>query len=308
MTIKPIRVEELSTEHSPLQSLFWARSKAFLGWKPYAFEINEEQQLLLLVRRLAPGFFFAYVPFGPSKSLNLEALSKELKGHIPEPIFAIRYDLPFGSTKGGLKPLSYSIQPQRTVQINVQEPLAYRTRARRALKKCANRYTLAFYDGHGHLFNQWYETYTTTAIRDSFAPRSKAYFLHLLSITEDRFVKPTLLLALEDTTVVGGVILLEGVNETIYLAGSSTKEYVGYFLQDAAIQRTKERGGKIYDLFGISNESEYLASLDLFKQSFGGDVVTRPPSLDYPIYRFRYRIFTRLEKIRYRRSRSLQHE
>ncbi|HPK64332.1 MAG TPA: peptidoglycan bridge formation glycyltransferase FemA/FemB family protein [Sphaerochaeta sp.] len=309
MKIKPIRAEELTGEDSPLQSLFWARAKSILGWKPYAFEINEEQRLLLLVRRIAPLFFFAYVPFGPSGPVDLSMLSEGLKQAIDEPVFAIRYDLPFTDTAfetGGLLSLSYSIQPERTVRIDLQKPLVYRKRALRALKKCENRYTVRPYRGEPILFEQWYETYRQTALRDRFHPRSKEYFFHLLSIDEDKMVKPILLLAFEQEKVVGGVLLIEGKKETIYLAGSSTRPNVGYLLQDGAIRRTKERGGELYDLFGISNQSGYLASLDLFKTAFGGEIVKREPSLDYPTRALRYRLFTVLERHRYRFSRSLQ--
>ncbi len=309
MKIKPIRVEDLSGDGSPLQSLFWAQVKSILGWKSYAFEIEEEQRLLILVRRIAPLFFFAYVPFGPSKPNDLALLSEQLKQRIEEPIFAIRYDLPFTDISfptAGLLPLSYSIQPERTVRIDLQKPLAYRKRAQRALQKCETGYTLQLYNDEPGLFDRWYETYTQTALRDRFHPRSKEYFFHLLSIDDDKKVKPTLLLAFEQSTVVGGVLLIEGVKETIYLAGSSIRPNVGYLLQDGAIRRTKERGGIIYDLFGISNQSEYLASLDLFKTAFGGETVIRKPSLDYPIKILRYRVFTCLERFRYRRSRSLR--
>jgi lipid II:glycine glycyltransferase (peptidoglycan interpeptide bridge formation enzyme) len=309
MKIKPIRAEELSGDGSPLQSLFWAQAKSILGWKPYAFEIGEEQQLLLLVRRIAPLFFFAYVPFGPSEPSDLALLSKQLKQEIKEPVFAIRYDLPFtdnASSTAGLLPLSYSIQPERTVRIDLQKPLAYRKRAQRALRKCETGYTLRLCNGEPALFDRWYETYTQTALRDRFHPRSKEYFFHLLSIDDDKKVKPILLLAFEQTAVVGGVLLIEGVKETIYLAGSSIRPNVGYLLQDGAIRRAKERGGEIYDLFGISNQSGYLASLDLFKTAFGGEIVTRTPSLDFPIKTLQYRIFTFLERFRYRHSRSLQ--
>ena len=308
MKITPIPLTALKSEGSPLQSLYWAQSKAFLGWKAYAFEIDEEQHLLLLVRRIAPLFTFAYVPFGPPKPVNLKILSNELQKFIAEPIFAIRYDLPFdveGHTVEGLRRLSYSIQPQRSVRIDLEEPLAYRKRARRALSRGSNRYTVTRYTGESHLFDQWYETYCQTALRDHFHPRSKAYFAHLLSITDDPTTKPILLLAFEGEAVVGGILIIHNAQEMIYLAGSSIRSDVGYVLQDAALHLGKVEGVKTYDLFGISNDSAYLASLDLFKQSFGGRVVTRVPSLDYPIRPVRYFLFLVVEHFRYRHSRSL---
>ncbi|NLZ77757.1 MAG: hypothetical protein GX911_07305, partial [Spirochaetales bacterium] len=244
MEIRSIGVEGLTGEDSPLQSLFWARAKSFLGWKPYAFEVDGER-LLLLVRRIAPLFFFAYVPFGPSGPVDLVMVSEGLKRAIDEPVFAIRYDLPFTDAAfetEGLLPLSYSIQPERTVRIDLQKPLAYRKRARRALTKCENRYTVRPYRGEPILFEQWYETYRQTALRDRFHPRSKEYFFHLLSIDEDKMVKPVLLLAFEQEAVVGGVLLIEGRKETVYLAGSSTRPEVGYLLQDGTIRRSRERG------------------------------------------------------------------
>ena len=159
------------------------------------------------------------------------------------------------------------------------------------------------YRGEPILFEQWYETYRQTALRTGSTAEQRILF-HLLSVDEDKMVKPILLLAFEQEKVVGGAAHRREERNDLP-AGSSIRPD-GYLLQDGAIRRTKERGGEVYDLFGISNRSGYLASLDLFKTAFGGEIVKREPSLDYPTRALRYRLFTALERHRYRFSRSLQ--
>ena len=91
------KAEELTGEDSPLQSLFGLGQSRFSGGNPTLLK-SMRSSGCCPVRRIAPLFFFAYVPFGPSKPVDLSMLSEGLKQAIDEPVFAIRYDLPFTDT------------------------------------------------------------------------------------------------------------------------------------------------------------------------------------------------------------------
>ncbi|MFP4638007.1 MAG: lipid II:glycine glycyltransferase FemX [Spirochaetaceae bacterium] len=64
-----------------MQSAFWGRFKQRFGWQPRYFEVGR-YPLLVLSRRLAPGYEFAYVPHGP----ELGALTAAARTKPPETV------------------------------------------------------------------------------------------------------------------------------------------------------------------------------------------------------------------------------
>lgn len=65
-TVRPIPLEELPPASTFMQTHWWGRFKAAAGWTPHAFLHESGEGLLVLVRQVAPGILFAYVPHGPS--------------------------------------------------------------------------------------------------------------------------------------------------------------------------------------------------------------------------------------------------
>ena len=89
-----------------LQTGFWGEFKAAAGWKPSHFHLAAgglpESTLLVLERRLAPGFSFAYVPHGPSvdpgegaRGALLSALARELRPRLGKDCAFVRFDPPW---------------------------------------------------------------------------------------------------------------------------------------------------------------------------------------------------------------------
>lgn len=60
-------------------------------------------------------------------------------------------------------------------------------------------------------------------------------------------------------------------------------------------------GVKSYDLFGVGvdEKSDNLKSLTQFKSSFGGNVLTRIPTLDYPNNKLIYSLYKMVESLRF---------
>ncbi len=96
-----------------LQSAMWGEFKSRFGWTSREFLIEwsgyAATTLLLLFRRLAPGFSFAYVPWGPplpdnfpasEKTAVLSELAVKLKPLLSRNTTFIRFDPPWAVNEG----------------------------------------------------------------------------------------------------------------------------------------------------------------------------------------------------------------
>ncbi|MGE4453910.1 MAG: lipid II:glycine glycyltransferase FemX [Sphaerochaeta sp.] len=337
MQIQQITPKELSLDGSVFQTQFWAEVKQRSQWKPYAFFIQKDGvrfSLLVLVKRFAPLFSLAYIPFGPpiaklqlsQISVFLEDLAKQLQNFLPKGVFALRYDLPFEEVNDQnvmtfeskhLRTLEQSVQPEGTVRINLQwgyhaVSLGYRERAKRALRKAVQAFQVKVYEeGDEPSFSAWYEVYLETARRDEFSPRSKQYLRSFLQTDElvTNELSCKLLLATEGKRIVGGIMVLFSPYEAIYLYGASLRFdglSCSYLLQDYAIKMACERSCSFYDLYGIpgpKGRATHLAGLEIFKRSFGGQSYYRSPSTDYLYHRLSWYAYTMFETMRFRSSR-----
>lgn len=336
MKLVPMDYKKMPSMSSPLQSSYWAAVKHGSGWKPYAFTIEMEgwtSFVLVLVKRLFLFSSIAYIPFGPdvfhnplhSVSEFLVSFSKELKRALPRSVFAIRYDLPWDEvndpnvmhlTSGRFHTAKESVQPDGTVRIALQwgfhaVTLGYRDRAKRALRKSISLYDVALWEGDTPSFKRWYDTYLETARRDGFTPRSEKYLRALLSLDGKVHgdVACKLILAREGKTIIGGLMLLMNSVDAIYLYGSTLRQdgiSCSYVLQDFALRMACKNGCQFYDMHGIpgpKGRGEHLASLELFKLSFGGQSYYRTPTTDYVLHYFRWKTYTVMERFRYRMKR-----
>lgn len=314
MVVEPIRTEELSSVRC-LQSPYWAALKSAHGWQARAFRLPHDT-LLVLTRTFLHHFTLAYVPFGPSGNVSLRELGAALRSSLPRTTFLIRYDLPYGSAcdASGTVPAFASIQPDATVLLDLsggyeEVRKGYRQRARRQLKKSLPLLSIRLWDGSPSVFDRWYSLYEETGRRDGFSIRGRDYLGDVLGI-DTPLVHTKLFLAWMGDELVGGTILLYGPEEAIYLFGASArlKECTAsHALQDAMVRYACGLGIPRYDFYGCSasdGRGAHLASLDLFKTSFGGRRVDRRPTLDLPLMPWAYRAYALLERRRYTASRA----
>ncbi|MGE4584061.1 MAG: lipid II:glycine glycyltransferase FemX [Sphaerochaeta sp.] len=339
MVVRLIDYKQFPCTTSVLQSSFWAAVKHGTGWMPYAFSVEDESysfSLLVLVKQVLPLMSLAYVPFAPPLDVLdrvvvhelLRSLSKQLKKLLPHGVFALRFDLPFdGPNEENVLVVSgprlhacrESVQPEGTVRIDLRAGYAavteaYRERAKRALRKAGQAFEVGLYGGDDPAFKRWYDVYLETAKRDGFSPRSAKYLKALLNLDGKVHadVACKLLLATQKRKIVGGIIVVFGPSEALYLYGASLRFdglSCAHLLQDYAIRMACERSCAFYDLYGISGPSgrgAHLAGLEIFKLSFGGQCYYRTPSTDYVYALLPWRFYTLLEHMRYRMNRQLK--
>ncbi len=321
ISVKEIELTELVCIN-PIVSDFWAEVKKVNNWKSAAFLVKIDRknyELLILTKKLFLNYYLAYIPFSPiplntDLPIKLDDLSTVIniinKNLIYKYIF-FRFDFPFDYEKYNNKNKKFilsnqSIQPEATVRIDLERSLDsiksdYRKRAIRNIKANDGVIEVRDLELTKENLNLWYDLYKETAIRDGFVTRSKAYIDAVIFTNSE--VGRKLICAYKDGELVGGIIVIYSKVLALYLFGASKKidKYSpSYSIQNYAIETLHNLGVKIYDLYGIGYEdkSEHLKTLTLFKTSFGGKILTRVPTIDYPIRKFLFKLFKFVEKIR----------
>jgi lipid II:glycine glycyltransferase (peptidoglycan interpeptide bridge formation enzyme) len=153
----------------------------------------------------------------------------------------------------------------------------------------------------------FYSLLKETAQRDGIAVHNIDYYRTLFEICDSK--KNGLKLRLytashENDTLAAIVVLFRGKHAT-YLYGASSNNKRGlmapYALQWKAMQDAKEIGCLYYDLFGIppdDNPSHPMSGLYRFKTGFGGQIIHRAGSWDYPYRPLFYYLFKFAEGLR----------
>jgi len=142
-----------------------------------------------------------------------------------------------------------------------------------------------------------YKMYAETAVRDGFIIRPKEYYLDLWKLMMEGEKAVPFLATVEDDPV-AGLILFHFAEKSYYFYGMSTEKHrekmPNYLLQWEAIKKSKAFGCKIYDLWGapdVFDESDSIWGVYRFKEGLGAKVIQTIGAYDYPVSRFRYKIF-----------------
>jgi len=156
----------------------------------------------------------------------------------------------------------------------------------------------------------FYRLLKETALRDGIAVHNIEYYRGLFeeSQKESPSIVPTqlrLYTARHENDDLAAIVALFRGKQATYLYGASSnikRELMPtYALQWKAIQDAKEFGAEVYDLFGIppdENPNHPMAGLYRFKTGFGGRIVHRPGSWDYPCKPLLYALFRTAENLR----------
>jgi len=313
-----------------LQSDFWGSFKAKFGWEAFAFQAvwktessaQEEKPLLVLRRRFAPIFALAYIPWGPELPVSvpfqpaLEELAKCLKETLPKDTVFIRFDPPKlvepdeNNNKVSM-PSSFvkaeaDIQPPDTVILDLLQPMEsiieqmkpkwrynYRLSIKKGVKvRQAEKSEIAVF----------YNLLKETSKRDRIAIHGFEYYKALF---ENKVPEIRLYLAEHEGDILAGIVTLFRGQQAVYLYGASSDKkrnfMPAYALQLKAIEDAKNFGCKNYDFFGIppSNEKSHsMSGLYQFKTGFGGRIIHRIGSWDYPCSRLLYLFFRITENFR----------
>ena len=153
----------------------------------------------------------------------------------------------------------------------------------------------------------FYELLKETAARDGISIHNFNYYASLFESGWYSGEKPNirLYLAEHDGDLLAGIITLFRGREAVYLYGASSDKKRNlmstYALQLNAMEDAKANGCLEYDLFGIppsEDPSHPMAGLYRFKTGFGGKIIHRPGSWDYPSRPILYRLFRAAEALR----------
>lgn len=317
-----------------LQSSFWAEFKSEHGWQSYSFCIEFQEKRYacsVLVRTLKKLFSIAYIPLGIDFfDLKLDSdeyfsllcdFAKKARKFLPKNTFCVRFDPPVEkivedemssllyAVNAGLKKPMADIQPPDTVimdlslskddLLNGMKP-KWRYNMRLAEKKGVTVKCTSFED-----IDVFYDLYLQTAKRDGIAIHSKNYYQSLLEKSKsDGKTEIRLYIASHENEPLAAIITLFNDYEGVYLYGASSNSkrnlMPAYLLQWTAINDAKEHGCKFYDFYGIpptDSEDHPMHGLYRFKTGFGGRIVHRVGSFDYPLSVL-YGFYKLMEKIR----------
>ena len=336
--INSIKIEDINVcdkADSFLQSAMWGRFKSSFGWQAKAFivdwEFGGEKALLVLCRCLAPGFAMAYIPWGPElpsafpddiklKNEAAAELARSLKPFLPAKTVFLRLDLPY------LLPLVPSPQPPASLlpAINIQPPdtvildLEPPEKDILAAMKAKWRYNIGLAEKHkievkhSSSVNSdytdgmeiFYRLLCETAERDGIAVHGINYYRTLFEKAGGAQELRLYTAWHEGDTLAAVIVLFRGKQATyLYGASSNVKRNLmaAYALQWKTIQDAKASGCTEYDLFGIppdSNPDHPMSGLYRFKTGFGGRIIHRQGSLDYPYRSVFYALFSKAERLR----------
>ncbi len=324
-----------------LQTPFWGEFKRAFGWKDRLFSIEwrgELSTLLVLERKIAGIFTFAYVPDGPALGLPegeragfLAELSRALRAELSSRCLFIRFDPPWalwgelgagepGAVPGLARPsvgkplvrAASDVQPPDTVLLDlglgVEELLAamkpkWRYNIRLAEKKgveieeaCVGEKA----DKGLEAVGRFYRLYELTARRDRIALHPRAYYERLAALAAEAGSGADLRIwiARHDGEDLAAIITLFMNGRAVYLYGASSDQQrnlmPAYALQWAAIRAAHAFGCIDYDFYGIpptDDPGHPMAGLYRFKTGFGGSILHKAGSWDYPCRKLAYTLF-----------------
>jgi len=309
-----------------LQTAAWGDLKSGFGWQPQRICAGAAGAQVLL-RPLAAGFSFAYLPRGPVPATGeaLQCLLPELDDLCRsnrvaflkiEPDFDDTPEQRAGLRAAGFRPSRQTVQPPRTILLDLrgtEEDLLARMKQK-------TRYNIRLAQRHGvtvtasndtGVFSRMMEI---TGERDSFSIHAGDYYqraYHLFSKTED----VRLLLAHYQDRPIAGLMVFAHGPRSWYLFGASSDEHrdvMGpYLLQWEAIRWARSRGCVEYDLWGVpdaeedelegqfTSRSDGLWGVYRFKRGFGGRIWRSVGAWDRvyhaPLYTA-YRLWERLRR------------
>jgi lipid II:glycine glycyltransferase (peptidoglycan interpeptide bridge formation enzyme) len=333
INIKNAELAICDTADSFLQSAMWGRFKSRFGWVAQAFTVEwnqgGERPLLVLSRRLAPGFSITYVPHGPELPAALPAdssrrasavaeLAQGLCPLLPKSTTFIRFDPPWFAADGSFPPelstpfkrAAAGIQPPDTVLVDLTPPeenilAAMKSKWRYNIVLAGKRGVTVSEAGEQGL-EVFYRLLTETAARDGIAVHSAGYYRALFEECENTGVsRLRLYTAVHEGDVLAALVALFRGKQAVYLYGASSDKkrnvMAPYALQWQAMRDAKASGCTEYDLFGIppdENPNHPMAGLYRFKTGFGGAIIHRPGSWDFPRKPLPYSLFSAAERLR----------
>lgn len=259
----------------------------------------------------------------------LSTFSYNIRKFLPSKTLCIRYDIPVDLLsleekahyiqQFSCKKSSQDIQPPDTVILSLdkteEELLAHMKSKWRYNIHLAEKKGVKIRRGTSADIDIFYNLYETTAKRDGIAIHSKEYYKSLLESGEsavnkeksgegNKIPEVRIYIAAYEDVPLASIITLFSKREAVYLYGASSNEHRNlmptYLLQWQAICDAKKYGSRVYDFYGMpptDDPSHPMHGLYRFKTGFGGTIVHRPGSFDFPLSKV-YGLYIAAEKLR----------
>jgi len=149
----------------------------------------------------------------------------------------------------------------------------------------------------------WQKLYSATARRNGIVPHERRFF-QALSQGDNSDTKVRLLIAERDERPLAAMFLSMSADRATYLYGASSGEernlMAPYALQWAAMGLARREGCASYDLFGVAprpDPDHPMYGLFVFKSGFGGSMLHRQGSWDYPYDEKAYEMYLARESM-----------
>jgi peptidoglycan pentaglycine glycine transferase (the first glycine) len=318
-----------------LQTLPWGELKSTFGWdvirigisearvsdvstKPPAMDMTAGAQILF--RHLPFGLRFAYIPKGPVFPLNTDSTLTSLGD--PHSLLWQEVDqickkyraifckvepdawesgsmqkTPATGTLPGFIPSQHSIQPPRTLVVNIsgeedQVLGRMRQKTRYNIKLALKKGVVAHPSND---LESFYRLMQETAGRDRFGVHSQAYYRQIYELFYPRGECELLVAEYQGQPLAGLIVFAHGPRAW-YLYGASASDHRDrmptYLLQWEAMRWARSRGCSEYDLWGVPDEEEDLLEKEFttrqdglwgvyrFKRGFGGQLRRSAGALD----------------------------
>ena len=319
---------------SLLQTSQWAEVKARMGWEAFPklwkkADGTVEAAALILKRPIKAGLCFLYVPRGPLMDWSDEELRDRVLKDIADfgrkqhalfvkvdPDVPVSFGEPgteeFRENPAGQSLLRYyqangwehspqQIQFANSVWINTEpgeeELLANMKQRTRYKVRLAEKKGVSVRRGTAEDFESIADLYAETSARDGFLIREKSYYLDVWQRFAAAGMLTPLIAEVEGKMIAAVMIFVTG-DTARYVYGMSGAEHrekmPNYLLQWEAIKLAKEKGCRIYDLWGAPdefNENDRMWGVYQFKRGLGGEVVITPGARDLPLNKPGYRLF-----------------
>jgi peptidoglycan pentaglycine glycine transferase (the first glycine) len=307
-----------------LQSWAWGELKSAFGWRVLRLATGSAGAQVLF-RSLPLGLgSIAYVPKGPMLNYADEHAFRDLLAKI-RPLarqqraicLKIEPDLEDDPALAnrlrtlGFRPSPQTIQPRRTILVDLDaeadESLARMKSKTRYNIRLAGRKGVTVHAGDESDLPAFYRLMQLTAKRDGFGIHTYDYYetSHRLFVPSDQ---GRLLLAEYRGDLLAGLVVLAFGDTACYMYGASSDEHrnlmPAYLLQWEAMRWAREKGCRVYDLWGVPDEdeetleaqfttrSEGLWGVYRFKRGFGGRLVRTVGAWDLVYAPLRYWLYT----------------
>lgn len=304
-----------------LQTVAWGKLKSSFGWHVERIQ-NNNSGAQILFRSLPLGFSIAYIPKGPLGPWLPELLPKLdqiCRSHNAillkiEPDHDDLADEAQSLREAGFRPSSHSVQPRRTLVVDLQgteeEILSRMNQKTRYNVRLAERKAVRVRPWRD--FDLLSRMMKETGARDSFGVHSGGYYQRAFELFhEDNAVE--LLVAEYDNEPLAAAMVFASGTRSWYLYGASTRRernrMPAYQLQWEAMLWARGQGCQVYDLWGVPDfnrdelEGNFQTSRgDLwgvyrFKRGFGGKLHRSIGAWDRPYHKLLYNLYRLLSPL-----------